>query len=117
MAKHSRLSSKRVRSSKPVRGRSSRAAVAPARSSVRTAASAARRNGRTVPSANTAQPDNHLDAVVAYQQGVEALQARDFRRATQLFGSIIERFPEEKELHERVRLYLNVCKRQAAPPD
>jgi tetratricopeptide (TPR) repeat protein len=24
-------------------------------------------------------------------------------------------YPEEKELHERVRLYLNICKRQAAP--
>ncbi len=65
------------------------------------------------------QPPNngHTEAVHAYEQGVEALQQRDFDRATVLFESVIERYPEEKELHERVRVYLAVCRRQAAPPD
>jgi tetratricopeptide (TPR) repeat protein len=61
--------------------------------------------------------DNHVEAVRTYEHGVEALQQRDFTRAAQLLESVINRFPDEKELHERVRLYLNVCRRQAAPPD
>ena len=28
---------------------------------------------------------------------------------------MLRQYPEEKELHERVRLYLNVCQRQATP--
>jgi hypothetical protein len=32
-----------------------------------------------------------------------------------LFESVLRKYPEEKELHERVRLYLNICERQAAP--
>jgi tetratricopeptide (TPR) repeat protein len=30
---------------------------------------------------------------------------------------VLRQYPEEKELHERVRLYLNVCQRQAAARD
>lgn len=52
-----------------------------------------------------------------YERGVEALQQRDYGRASQLLESVIDRYPDEKELHERVRLYLNVCRRQASPPD
>jgi Tfp pilus assembly protein PilF len=61
--------------------------------------------------------DSHEQAVQIYEHGVEALQQRDFRRAQQVLQSVLDRFPDEKELHERVRLYLNVCRRQAAPPD
>ncbi len=73
-----------------------------------------------VPASPVAQlepADSHLEAVRAYELGVEALQQRDFKRAAQLLESLINRYPDEKELHERVRLYLNVCRRQAAPPD
>ena len=28
---------------------------------------------------------------------------------------MLRQYPEEKELHERVRLYLNICQRQATP--
>ena len=64
-----------------------------------------------------ARADSHEQAVRTYERGVEALQQRDFRRAEQLLQSVLDGFPDEKELHERVRLYLNVCRRQAAPPD
>ncbi|MBM3770272.1 MAG: tetratricopeptide repeat protein [Acidimicrobiia bacterium] len=50
-----------------------------------------------------------------YEQGVQALQRHRYREAEQLLESVLSRFPEEKELHERVRLYLNVCRRQATP--
>ena len=32
-----------------------------------------------------------------------------------MIESVLRQFPEEKELHERVRLYLNICARQATP--
>jgi tetratricopeptide (TPR) repeat protein len=44
-----------------------------------------------------------------------ALQAHDYSRASSLLRSVLSRFPEERELHERVRLYLNVCERHMAP--
>lgn len=67
--------------------------------------------------AGNGRADLHLDAVGAYEQGVAALQQRDFGRARRLFEGLLERFPDEKELHERVQVYLNVCQRQVAPPD
>ena len=106
MAKHRRLSSRRV-SPKPARQaharlRAQRTGPLPA---------AGRRGIGQID-----HPDTHGDAVRAYEQGVEALQQRDFSRAATLLESVIHRYPDEKELHERVRLYLNVCQRQAAPP-
>ena len=35
------------------------------------------------------------------------------RRRQRLLESVLRQYPEEKELHERVRLYLNICQRQA----
>ncbi len=105
MAKHRRLSSRRV-TRKPVRSTGARLAGA-----VRGARSAGRAAGLAEPSGA------HVAAVRAYEQGVEALQQRDYVRAARLLECVIDSYPDEKELHERVRLYLNVCKRQASPPD
>lgn len=55
----------------------------------------------------------YLEAVGIYERGLEALQRREYDRAANLFGSVLRQYPEEKELHERVRLYLNICQRQA----
>ena len=57
----------------------------------------------------------HLEAVALYEEGVAALQAHEFSRASALLRSVLSRYPEETELHERVRLYLNVCERHMAP--
>ena len=57
----------------------------------------------------------YFDAVALYERGLEALQRHDYREATALLESVLRQYPEEKELHERVRLYLNICQRQAAP--
>lgn len=57
----------------------------------------------------------HLEAVALYEQGVAALQAHEYPRASSLLRSVLSRYPEERELHERVRLYLNVCERHMAP--
>ena len=50
-----------------------------------------------------------------YEQGVQALQRHAYAEAERLLESVLTRYPDEKELHERVRLYLNVCRRQAKP--
>jgi outer membrane protein assembly factor BamD (BamD/ComL family) len=54
--------------------------------------------------------------VALYERGLEALQRHEFSQAAGHFDAVLSQYPEEKELHERARLYLNVCRRQAAPP-
>jgi tetratricopeptide (TPR) repeat protein len=60
------------------------------------------------------------EAVAIYERGVQALQRHDYPVAAEQFRTVIERYPEERELLERARLYLRVCERetqrQAAPP-
>jgi outer membrane protein assembly factor BamD (BamD/ComL family) len=52
-----------------------------------------------------------------YERGLEALQRHAFADAADLFDSVLRQYPDEKELHERVRLYLNICQRQATPKE
>jgi tetratricopeptide (TPR) repeat protein len=58
--------------------------------------------------------------VAIYERGVQALQRHDYAGAAELFRAVIDRYPEERELLERARLYLRVCERetarQAPPP-
>jgi tetratricopeptide (TPR) repeat protein len=49
-----------------------------------------------------------------YENGVRALQRHDYEGAAAQFRSIIERYPEERELQERSQLYLRVCERETA---
>ena len=59
-----------------------------------------------------------MEAVALYERGLEALlQRHDLADATGLFESVLRQYPEEKELHERVRLYLSICQRQATPKE
>lgn len=69
----------------------------------------------TPPSAAPAVRAGHVEAVALYEEGVAAIQTHEFARASTLLRSVLTRFPEERELHERVRLYLNVCERHMAP--
>jgi tetratricopeptide (TPR) repeat protein len=59
----------------------------------------------------------YFEAVAIYERGLEALQRHDYQGAANLFESVLRQYPEEKELHERVRLYLNICQRQATPKE
>jgi tetratricopeptide (TPR) repeat protein len=58
---------------------------------------------------------SYLEAVALYEQGVAALQEHDYPRASSVLRSVLSRYPTEKELHERVRLYVSVCDRHMAP--
>ncbi len=55
------------------------------------------------------------EAVALYERGMQALQAHDYSRASEILTSVLDQFPDEHDLHERVHLYLKVCARQAAP--
>ena len=57
----------------------------------------------------------YFEAVALYERGVEMLQRHEYQQAAETLDSVLRQYPEEKELHERVRLYLNICRRQAAP--
>jgi len=65
------------------------------------------------PSAPTRRP-TYDEAVTLYERGLEALQRHAYGEAANQFESVLRQYPEEKELHERVRLYLNICQRQLA---
>jgi len=74
-----------------------------------------------IPSAPTAQASQpvapqrrstYFEAVALYERGLEALQRHDYQVARETLESVLRLYPEEKELQERVRLYLNICARQ-----
>lgn len=52
------------------------------------------------------------EAVAIYERGVQALQRHDYDAAAGFFRTILDRYPEERELLERARLYLRVCERE-----
>lgn len=79
----------------------------------------ARETGRDALRGQTATSEpqrrsTYFEAVAVYERGLEALQRHQYEKATSLLESVLRQYPEEKELHERVRLYLSICQRQAA---
>jgi Tfp pilus assembly protein PilF len=52
-----------------------------------------------------------------YERGLQALQRRDFAAAADALRNVIERYPDERELLERARLYLKVCERELEPKE
>ena len=110
MAKQRRASPRPVRS-KPVASPPAtavRAAMVTTRLSTESGATPER-------SADKVPRPGYLEAVALYEQGVAAIQAHDYSRGSSILRSVLSRYPQEKELHERVRLYLNVCDRHMTP--
>ena len=105
------MAKQRRASSRPVRPKPAVAAV----SSNPPLIAERERVPRAAPQAPPIPRPGHLEAVALYEEGVAALQAHEYPRASSLLRSVLGRFPEERELHERVRLYLNVCERHMAP--
>ena len=71
------------------------------------------RPASTNPPPSTPHRETYFEAVAVYERAVEALQRHEYQQAMDLLESVLRQYPEEKELHERVHLYLNVCQRQA----
>ena len=57
----------------------------------------------------------YAKAVALYEKGLKALQRKNYDGAATAFRTVLEQFPEERELHDRARLYLNVCERETGP--
>lgn len=74
----------------------------------------ARRPKAPLPPPAPVRRSTYVDAVASYERGVQLLQARKFKEAAATLETVISQFPEEKELHERARLYLLVCQRGLA---
>ena len=54
------------------------------------------------------------EALAVYEAGVRALQRHDYLAGAEGFRGVIQGYPEERELVERARLYLQVCERENA---
>src|SRR5688500_10418324 len=67
------------------------------------------------PVAPPAPRPGHAEAVALYAAGLAAPQSPAFSRASALCRPVLTRYAEERELHDRVRLYLNVCERHMTP--
>src|SRR5262245_32523104 len=67
------------------------------------------------PPAAPQRRSTYFEAVALYERGLELLQRHAYREAADAFESVLRQYPEEKELHERVRQYLNICQRQTTP--
>ena len=61
-----------------------------------------------------ARKPGFYEAVAIYERGVQALQRHDYEGAAGFFRAILDRYPDERELLERARLYLRVCERETA---
>jgi tetratricopeptide (TPR) repeat protein len=56
------------------------------------------------------EPQN--EALEIYRRGMEALQHHAFATAATAFRSLADRFPAERALLDRARVYLNLCERE-----
>ena len=111
---------KKAKAATPAKKKPARkAAKPPARASARASAKpAVKARARPIPqAAPPLRRSTYADAVILYERGLQALQAKRYRDAADTLKRVIAEFPEEIELHERSQLYIRVCERQMAPPD
>lgn len=54
------------------------------------------------------------EALALYETGVRGLQRHDYPVAAQNFREVLQKYPAERELVERARLYLQVCERETS---
>ena len=57
----------------------------------------------------------YAKAIALYGRALKAMQRRKFDAAATAFRQLIDQYPDERELHERARLYLAVCERETGP--
>ena len=74
---------------------------------------------KTVPARQDSLVDErsrYTEAMGLYEQGIQAIQNRDFLSAARTLRLVVEKYPDEQELHERACLYLRICERETGPP-
>jgi len=112
---------KKKKTAAPARRKTaSKAARAPARRKTTAKASKKRstagrpRSRRKAPAPVVKIREAYAKAVALYEKGLKALQRKHYATAAGIFRQVLQ-VPEERELHERARLYLNVCERESGP--
>jgi len=55
-------------------------------------------------------------AIKGYEEALKVFARREFAKAAHLFESIVKEFPTEREVCDRARTYLAVCKSHTAAP-
>jgi outer membrane protein assembly factor BamD (BamD/ComL family) len=98
---------KQRRPSKPAKAKPSASSLRRSHTAARHAPAPASRPAPAI------RRSTYIEAVAIYERGLDALQRHNYRNAADLFESVLRQYPEEKELQERVRLYLSICQRQA----
>jgi len=56
----------------------------------------------------------YLKALADYERAMTALQKRDYVRAEEMFAKMMEAHPAERDLVDRARVYINLCRNQRA---
>ena len=54
----------------------------------------------------------YLKALADYERAMTALQKRDYIRAEEMFAKMMETHPAERDLVDRARVYINLCRNQ-----
>lgn len=95
-----------------------------AKRETRSTAGARTSGNRAIATANETAPvappppkPTYHEAVAMYERGLQALQRRDFAASAAALRNVIQRYPDERELLERARLYLKVCERELEPKE
>jgi tetratricopeptide (TPR) repeat protein len=103
----------RIRTAKPLPASKPRSrTAAPKAAAGQQLAVAARQAKVPEPPPPTPRKPAYYDAIAVYETGVRALQKHDFATAAEQFRTVLQRYPEERELVERSTLYLRVCERE-----
>ena len=110
-------SAKAARKATPAKASSARKKSVPAPVPAAKAAAKLKAAPKPAPQPEPAPPPpprkpGFYEAVGVYERGVQALQRHDFAAAASQFRIVLERYPDERELLERARLYLRVCERE-----
>src|SRR4029453_18503656 len=64
------------------------------------------------PAAPPPSPGPGPEAVTDFEKGMAALQRHAYGEAADIFRTITTKFPGERALLERVRVYLDLCERE-----
>ena len=57
-----------------------------------------------------AKKDEYQKALAAYGQALKEFHKGEFSKAVELLAAFMEKYPNERELVDRARLYLSICK-------
>lgn len=71
-----------------------------------------RAKAKKPPASDRPTRTSYTKAVAAYERGLRAVHQHRYAEARDALSAILTDYPEERELHDRVRLYLQVCERE-----